>query len=367
MMNKIKLLKASPFYHQYLIDFYSAHRELDNLSYSQQMNLLMGDCFGWANFWKINLEKTGMFEVFEVVTNAEKIQKQWAKECNVKYSKANWLQDILEAQVRVFGPEVFFAHDYSNLNFSFRDRIRKKYGVKTIIGWDGIAQNNPEAYQGCDIVLSCNEDTVKFYKQKGFKSYFFPFGFETSVLDKLVKRDPLRDVVFSGSLFAGNNLHNERIKFLFKIASKINLDLWVSGISRRDFLNPFYLKDQLGVSMVDYFGALKIVLSNHGPVFGLRMYQLLSDAKITLNHHIDSSGTKAGNMRLFEATGVGSCLVTDWKPNISNFFEPDKEIVVYKNLEECLEKVNYLLNNEAKRKEIAAAGSRKTAEIYSFK
>ena len=71
-------------------------------------------------------------------------------------------------------------------------------------------------------------------------------------------------------------------------------------------------------------------------------------------------------MRLFEATGVGSCLVTDWKPNISEFFEPDKEVVVYKSPAECLEKINYLLNNENKRKEIARAGQKKTVETYSF-
>ena len=365
-MSKMRLLKASPFYHQYLLDFYSAHLGAENLGYNKQYRLLMDDVFGWADFWKTNLEEMGSYEVLEVVTNAEKLQKQWAKENKVVYNEANWLQDILETQIQSFRPEVFFAHDCNNLDLSFRERMKKKYGVKKIIGWDGIAQNNPDKYRGCDVVLSCNEDSILFYKKNGFESYFFPFAFETSILNKLKMREPLYNVVFSGSLFVGNNLHNERIKFLSEMASKAKLDFWVSGMSRRNLLNPFYLKGQLGLPMRDYFGVLRIVLKNRGPVFGLKMYQLLSDSKITLNYHIDSAGAKAGNMRLFEATGVGSCLVTDWKPNISEFFEPDKEVVVYKSAAECLEKINYLLNNENKRKEIARAGQKKTVKTYSF-
>ena len=32
-------------------------------------------------------------------------------------------------------------------------------------------------------------------------------------------------------------------------------------------------------------------------------------------------------MRLFEATGCGTLLITDWKENIEDFFKIDKEIV----------------------------------------
>ena len=35
-------------------------------------------------------------------------------------------------------------------------------------------------------------------------------------------------------------------------------------------------------------------------------------------------------MRMFEATGVGSCLISDHKNNNDEYFVPEKEIVVYK-------------------------------------
>ena len=41
--------------------------------------------------------------------------------------------------------------------------------------------------------------------------------------------------------------------------------------------------------------------------------------------------------RLFEATGVGTLLVTDWKKNLHEMFEPGKEVIVYHSPEECAE------------------------------
>jgi spore maturation protein CgeB len=48
-------------------------------------------------------------------------------------------------------------------------------------------------------------------------------------------------------------------------------------------------------------------------------------------------------------------------------FDIDKEVVVYKSIEECVEKVKWLLNNKAECKKIAEAGQKKTREKYAFK
>jgi spore maturation protein CgeB len=75
-------------------------------------------------------------------------------------------------------------------------------------------------------------------------------------------------------------------------------------------------------------------------VFGLAMYQKLADSKVTLNNHIDIATISASNMRLYEATGIGTCLLTDWKPDLEQLFEPDREVVTYKSAAEAIEKVN---------------------------
>ncbi|HYG80937.1 MAG TPA: glycosyltransferase, partial [Pyrinomonadaceae bacterium] len=90
------------------------------------------------------------------------------------------------------------------------------------------------------------------------------------------------------------------------------------------------------------------------------------ESRVVLNTHIDISTTSASNMRLFEVTGVGSCLLTDWKPNIGDLFEPDSEVITYRGAEECIEKVDYLLSHESERRAIAAAGQRRTLRDHTL-
>ena len=103
----------------------------------------------------------------------------------------------------------------------------------------------------------------------------------------------------------------------------------------------------------------------HFSVFGMEMYKKLSESKITFNCHADQAIGEVGNMRMFDATGVGACLLTDTGGNIRDLFEPDKEIVTYTSIEECVEKVNYLLNHENERKQIAAAGQKRTLKDHT--
>ena len=65
--------------------------------------------------------------------------------------------------------------------------------------------------------------------------------------------------------------------------------------------------------------------------------------------------------------GLIKLLITDWKKNLSDLFEIDKEIVTYKTPEECIENVRYYSLHEDERKQIAAAGQRRTLTEHTFK
>ena len=43
------------------------------------------------------------------------------------------------------------------------------------------------------------------------------------------------------------------------------------------------------------------------------MYQMMGGSRIVFNRHIDAAATYANNLRLYEVTGSGSLLLTDWK------------------------------------------------------
>jgi spore maturation protein CgeB len=106
--------------------------------------------------------------------------------------------------------------------------------------------------------------------------------------------------------------------------------------------------------------------SCHAPVFGTEMYKILQKSDLTFNSHASINKGESANMRLFEATGVGTCLISDYGPNISDMFEPDVEIVTYRSVEECIEKVEYLSSRPEERARIAAAGQKRTLTDHSI-
>jgi len=65
------------------------------------------------------------------------------------------------------------------------------------------------------------------------------------------------------------------------------------------------------------------------------MYQALPRSLITLNSHINMVGREAGNARRFEATGVGTFLLTGFEDNLQTLFEPNREVVAWRSVNEC--------------------------------
>jgi spore maturation protein CgeB len=70
-------------------------------------------------------------------------------------------------------------------------------------------------------------------------------------------------------------------------------------------------------------------------------------------------------LRLYEATGVGTLLLTDWKENLHEIFIPGKEVVAYRSPEECAELIHYYLTHEEERQAIAAAGQQRTLREHT--
>lgn len=372
-MNKVKLLKASPFYESYIKVFYEEHPGLENESYQKQYDTIMADCFAWADFWKKNLEKTGKFEVTEIITTAEPLQKMWAKEHNISYLEKNWKLDILEAQIAKYTPEIFFLHDFLNINAAFTKKIRARFPfLKKIIGWDGIARNDLSIFAGCNLMISCLPPVLDFYKSQGFLTHFFPSSFEASVLQKISPNRPKTDCTFIGSILISGNKHRNRLKLLSYLLKNAGLQIMAASLPS---WKEFFIRELKALLKLDFENILKlseilvlwnIKTHNKKPVFGLDMYQALADSKITVNMHIGKAGNFGGNMRMFEATGTGTCLLTDRKENNKDYFEDGKEIVTYATKEECLDKIKYLLSHEDERQKIAEAGQKRTLRDYNL-
>jgi len=373
-MTKIRFLKASSFSSLIANDLYLTNPDLKNESYDDQYKACIQTRYTWSDFWKKHLENTGHFEVQEILSNVEPLQKRWAYECGVKFNPNNWISEIVAAQVLKFRPHIFFPHDYGNLHADMIKTLKIAIPKLKILCYDGIALNDPSRFKECDIMLSCVDFVVDYYKNQGLNASLFRPAFETSLLDNIRQGKLLYPITFVGGISLGPTAHNNRFDVISHLNRSIPVELWGILPSYKKYIisRLVYLKkrkfSKVFLSPLKQVPDLiKLHQKNHGAIFGYDMYQTLANSKITINSHIDAAGSQAGNMRLYEATGVGTCLVTDWKENLSDIFEIDYEVVAYRNPEECVEKVKYLLENEDTRKQIAEKGQKKTLIKYSFK
>ena len=87
-------------------------------------------------------------------------------------------------------------------------------------------------------------------------------------------------------------------------------------------------------------------------------------ANSQINLNISSCQLKSGvNLRLYDIPAAGGFLLTDWKESVSGLFELDKEVVVYRSVEELNELiVFYSRHPEQRNKIIKNAGERIAAE-----
>jgi len=134
-------------------------------------------------------------------------------------------------------------------------------------------------------------------------------------------------------------------------------------IKMEKMINDFRLL-QYGKSWVDSYS--NALLRNCKlPLYGMDMFNLFLNSRIVLNFHIGVAGNYAGNMRMFEVTGIGSCLLTDNKKNMEELFKTGSEVVVYDNVEDCIEKATWLLEHEEERKMISKAGQMRTLKYHT--
>ena len=361
----VKILKISTCYNHYLNWFYNDNLCLENLNYSDHFLKLMNDRYGWSDSFKIILEKKNIFNVNEIVLNDFILQKKWAKEFTNNFFfkegiKADFTEKILQDQIIFYDPDIIFLHDLNILKKYHK--IIKSF-KKKIVTFDGVASNDSFVAKESNLIITCLNKSREFYKSKNCKAIYMPHGFDSRLLEFSSIN---KDITFSFIGGVWNTGHTNRINILNDLLKEVPISLWIGDIPNlqnkaKSFINS--LKRNYLKTLYFFFYQRKIKnlnKNNLGVLYGKNMYKCLGSSLITFNSHINQSRDEAANMRLFESTGLGSCLITDWKKNISDFFLPDEEIVVYKSKDEAIEKIKYLINHKEKAKEIALRGQKRT-------
>jgi spore maturation protein CgeB len=101
-------------------------------------------------------------------------------------------------------------------------------------------------------------------------------------------------------------------------------------------------------------------------VIGLEYFNVIRKSVMTLNQHTDNCLGSAGNMRMFEATGIGACLLTDMTDNLGSMFRIGEEVLAYSTVKDAIDKANYFSKNPVECKEIAAGGQKRTLRDHTL-
>lgn len=384
----------------YLRQFYAQNPHLANQSYAIQYRALAADSYGWADFWTHALAPLG-YEVWEPVGNAEPAQKVWARERGVRYRPPTWLIDIAIAQGKSFQPDAILVNDWRTYPAPFWQQLRSECpSLRLVLGWCGAPFDDRDAatFAAYDIVLSNIPTFVAHFRDWGRASEFVQHAFEPRLLGRLTPIPQRADFTFIGSIVKKGGYHEQRERMLQALVENTEMQIWsgaklpsigqrwqwwlkgliydsietprrwpglAKGLERLPKVKQ-YAQMTSRPSLDRDFVAAAIAERTHPPLFGLAMYRQLAASRVTFNHHIDVATDFASNMRLFEATGVGTCLLTEWQPNLPELFAPDTEVVTYRCVEEAIEKVRYLLDRESERQQIARAGQQRTLNAHTF-
>ena len=376
----MKLIYITSYYNWVLREFYLSNPQLLSLEASDQLQKLLDMRFAWSDVWKDALNPLG-YDVETIVFNAELIQKAWAQENGIQYNTESWRFEILRAQIKFIQPDVIFLDDYSS--FSSQQILSLKSTcarTKLIFGWCGAPYKTIEPFFGFDFIFSNISEIVSELSEAGVKVFHFKHAFDSRIHPSL-KPDKFKSnhVSFSGSVDLRAGWHDERAVFLNLLASKVPIEIAssacfkigsLSAIIARGFrllsLNGFPVAPLNTCFKRVYNHDFHFVSALKPPLIGQEMYDFMAHSVATFNIHIGKSKGEAANMRLFEASGIGACLLTDYSRSLENLFEPDSEVVTYASQEECLEKAQWLIENPSRAFEIGQNARKRVLSEHTF-
>jgi hypothetical protein len=346
-------------YPPFLEQFYAESPDLARAPFERQMRARMETMFGVADFYSHALRELG-HEAIDVHANNGRAQQAWGREHDVVFGsseesrrelfpwacrteRGHWLYEVLLAQVRHYRPDVLLNQAMDLIEPAALRAIKPLVGL--LVGQHASPPLKEEADWGAyDLAVSSFLPRVEWLRAKGLRAELNRLGFDPRVAARVGA--PPRDIPLSfvGSFF---EMHTSRTALLERLAAEAPLKVW-------------------GMTPKNGLGDSPLARCHQGPAWGLQMYGILARSQIVINHH-GNVPAYANNLRLFESTGCGAMLLTDHKPNLGDLFALDREVVAYRNDDECVGHVRQYLADDAGRERVAAAGRARTLADHTFR
>ena len=359
------------------------------------------------------LRKLG-YEVIDIVPDVKQLQLKWADEKGCKIDSKNWYLDALKYQITSERPEVvFFQHGIPfSSNYLREIRARNSF-VKLVIVHTGYL-GSVDQMDGVDVVFCATPSLVKRYCKLGLKSQLLYHYFDTDLIGMLPDHNQEFVFTFLGASGYGTGFaHADRYWILRKLLEETCLEEWLwEGTGEKlnkkfkgyiwDTLKGIFKKfpvkvleglritrnikldrlldqviyenlaQQKKLRLPDQSLLSLFPLKVHPPLSGLDYLRTIKSSRISFhskgvslvnNWEVESGDI--GAVRLFEVTGLGSCLLCDSGKNMRDLFDEGEEIVVYHDSVDAVKKAKYLIENPKIAEKIALAGKIRTLNNHT--
>ena len=388
----MKIAFLTSIYPKHAEEIYEQNPELSQKSSDEQMKFIRWHALSSYVRWFEMLEKKGV-RCIEFVDNLPQVSIKWAKENQFLPKGQNPIMEIGYEMICRFKPDILFTFSPRRFldNMFINNLVNNLTQKPKLVAWYGANSGDESIFKNFDLTLSNSTELVNNLNKLNISAELLQHSFDPIILDRVNTSNVKKNrIAFLGNLdFKSKDFH-DRTDFIYQISKEIpsfdifaefsrpNLSARVKFylLEKRSMLAGI-LKDYIDSNKLKYWAdrcnlpespwelPLGLAKTIKGALYGHKMLNKLNSYKTAFNYHNKHTGDCSCNMRMFEATGLGCCLLTDHKSNISTLFELDREIITYKSKDEAIAKANYLLENPLIAKEIGLAGQRKVLSKYT--
>lgn len=213
------------------------------------------------------------------------------------------------------------------INISMDDR-HQFWGQKVDGEWNGVYPLIPHI----DLALTAAPECVEWYEKEGCPAMFFPEASDPTIFHPMPELPKIHDVSFVGGRYG--------------IREELVLALRQAGI-RVTAYGQGWEGGRLATEDVPRLFAQSKILLGIG----------------TIGHCRDFYALK---LRDFDGPMSGSCYLTHDNPDLRDLYVVGQEIVTYKSIDECVDRVKYLLANDAERESIAKRGRQRAVREHTW-
>lgn len=211
-----------------------------------------------------------------------------------------------------------------------------------------------------EYVFTLELNCLAFYRDLGCRHvHYLPFGLDPTIFrPKRVDTSYHTDICFIGTAYWNRVALIDRMASYLSKKNVLILGWWWDRLQNYSLLST---KIRLGEWMsaeetANYYNGAKIVINLH---------------RSTDDDSINRNGLKlpalSVNPRTFEIAGCGTLQLSDERQDMSNYFTPGVEISTYTSSEDLISKLDYYLNNEEARREIALKGLQRTLQHHTYR